>query len=248
MRYGRHQHAHEERDLLGQRTLADLLGVSRKAVEKAVEAGRLDTFDGLDGKPHLHRLVSVQQWTENKCAGKVTSVTRGQRAAGMDAEAAKAVAHLPLTNPGDSRAQAMAVERAKWDPSQGPLDLTRVAQEKRELGQSRAEKERFQARLVQLKVMEKEGDLLDKAVFFQRAYSLAASIKDKLNGIPPQVAPQIVSAVEESLVAAGLPAEQAREIITRANLSHTVREAIRQGVTRALRDLTSQPMEDLIHG
>lgn len=248
MRYKRHEHKHQEADLVSQRDMADILGVTKRVVEKAIESGRIDTFENHKGVPKLHNVVTLQQFTANKVASKVSTPTRGQARAGIDGLGAQAVAHLPLTNPLGTSNRGRRAEVPGWDPSQGPRDLTQVEQEKRELGKSRAEKDRLQARFIELRVLEKEGTLVDKQAFFQKAYSLTSAIKDKLNGLPPQTAPQIVSAIEEALVSAGLPALQVREILARSNMEHTVRESFRLGIVRALRDLTSKPLEELIRG
>lgn len=251
MRYKRHEHKHQEADLVSQRDMAVILGVTKRVVEKAIESGRIDTFENHKGVPKLHNLVTLQQFAANKVASKVSTPTRGQARAGMDGFAAQAVAHLPLTNPLGPQPTPKRGRRAEvpgWDPAQAPRDLTTAEHEKRELAMSRAEKERFQSRLTELKVLEKEGELVDKQKFFQKAYSLTSAIKDKLNGLPPQVAPQLVSAMEEALVSSGLPAPQVREILARSNMEHTVREAFRLGIVRALRDLTSKPLEELIRG
>lgn len=255
MRYKRTEHPYPDHELLGFRPVADLLGVSKTTIERALESGRIDQFEDSKGIPRFHQVVTPQQFHANKVSSKVSTPTRGQAAAGMDRMAAQAVAHLPLTNPGAAPAPKSRTKQAApqgpasaagWDPTKGPLDMTTAEKEKRELAMSRAEKERFQGRLVQLKVMEKEGSLVDKQAFYQKAYTLASSIKDKLNGLPPQTAPQVVAAIEEALAVAGIPATQAREILAKSNMEHTVREQIRLGITRALRDLTSKPMEELI--
>lgn len=238
--------------------MAELLGVSKRTMELCVESGRVDQFEDSKGVPKFHQIVTPQQFHANKVSSKVSTTTRAQTAAGMDNVAAQAVAHLPLSNPNgpesvrtvpkgrQPKAAASGTGSAGWDPTQGPLDLTAADHEKRELALSRAEKERHQARLVQLKVMEKEGTLLDKTIFYQKAYTLGATIKDKLNGLPSQTAPQVVAAIEEALVGSGIPVTKVREILAKANMEHTVREQFRLGVVRALRDLTSKPMEDLI--
>lgn len=255
MRYKRTEHPYPDHELLGYRPVADLLGVSKTTIERALESGRIDQFEDSKGIPRFHQVVTPQQFLANKATNMVSTPTRGQAAAGMDRIAAQAVAHLPLTNPGAAPAPKSRTKQAApqgpasaagWDPTKGPLDMTTAGKEKRELAMSRAEKERFQGRLVQLKVMEKEGSLVDKQAFYQKAYTLAASMKDKLNGLPPQTAPQVVAAIEEALAVAGIPATQAREILAKSNMEHTVREQIRLGITRALRDLTSKPMEELI--
>lgn len=255
MRYKRTEHPYPDHELLGYRPVADLLGVSKTTIERALERGRIDQFEDSKGVPRFHQVVTPQQFHANKATNMVSTPTRGQAAAGMDGLTAQAVAHLPLTNPGAAPAPKSRTKQAApqgpasadgWDPTKGPLDLTTAEKEKRELAISRAEKERFQGRLVQLKVMEKEGTLLDKSIFYQKAYTLGSSIKDKLNGLPSQTASQVVAAIEEALVGSGIPVTQVRELLAKANIEHTVREQFRLGVTRALRDLTSKPMEDLI--
>lgn len=255
MRYKRTEHPYPDHELLGYRPVAALLGVSKTTIERALESGRIDQFEDSKGIPRFHQVVTPQQFHANKATNMVSTPTRGQAAAGMDGLSAQAVAHLPLTNPGAAPAPKSRTKQARpwglaspsgWDPTKGPLDLTTAEKEKRELAISRAEKERFQGRLVQLKVMEKEGTLLDKSIFYQKAYTLGSSIKDKLNGLPSQTASQVVAAIEEALVGSGIPVTQAREILAKANMEHTVREQFRLGVTRALRDLTSKSMEDLI--
>ena len=255
MRYKRTEHPYPDNELLGFRPVAELLGVSKTTIERAMATGRIDQFEDSKGIPRFHQVVTPQQFHANKVTSKVSTPTRGQAAAGMDGLSAQAVAHLPLTNPGTAPAPKSRTKQATpqgqapaagWDPTKGPLDLTTTEKEKRELAISRAEKERFQGRLVQLKVMEKEGTLLDKSIFYQKAYTLGSSIKDKLNGLPSQTASQVVAAIEEALVGSGIPVTQVRELLAKANMEHTVREQFRLGVTRALRDLTSKPMEDLI--
>jgi hypothetical protein len=255
MKYKRNEHPYPDNELMGYRPMADLLGVTKRTMEVCVESGRVDRFEDSRGIPRFHQVLTPQQFHQNKVTSKVSTPTRGQAAAGMDGLSAQAVAHLPLTNPGASPLRRNYTQHAVtsglsedqgWDPTKGPLDLTIPDKEKRELAVSRAEKERFQGRLIQLKVLEKEGTLLDKSIFYQKAYTLGSSIKDKLNGLPSQTASQVVAAMEEALVSSGMPVVQARELLSRANMEHTVREQFRQGVTRALRDLTSRPMEELI--
>jgi len=239
-------HGAPDSDLITGAELSRVLGVTREAVSKAArnESGRLDVWEDSQGRPRFHAATASRQWLERKAANKVTTTTRGQAAAGFDHETAKAVAHLPLTNPAKIPAAALKT----WDPTKGPLDLTQVDGEKRELAQSRAEKERHAARLLQVKVWEKEGELVSKSAFYQKAYTLAAAIKDKLNGIPPQLGPQVVAMLEEVLVTSGQTPEAARAILVACTAEHRVRELLRGGITAALRDISAKPMEELIRG
>lgn len=238
MRFKRQDHPHPESELTSVRKVAELLGVSKTTLEKAVKSGRIDQFENAKGVAKFHQVITLQQFHQNKRTDKVSTPTRGQKAAGLDGLAAQAVAHQPMTNPGKS-------DQKRQAPTTN--DSTGIDLEKRELAQSRAEKERFQARLTELKVLEKEGTLVDKQAFFQKAYTLASSIKDKLNGLPPQVTPSVIAQVETALIdVGGLPPEKVREAVAKSNLSHTVRESIRTGVVRALRQLTDKPLEEVI--
>ena len=242
MNYLRVQHTHPDSELVSQRALAEKLGVTRKAIEKAIESGRIDTFENTKGVKKLHPTVSSEQFHTNKAKNKVTTPTRGQKSVGMDNLSAQAVAHLPMTNPGTPR-------NTQEKKSMSLRDAERiVSDEKESLASSRAEKEKHQARLAELKVLREEGTLVDKNEFFQKAYTVTTAIQDQLNGLAPQVTPQITSAVEEALVKSGLEPVKVREIMAKSDLGHTIREAIRTGVTKSLRDLTSKPLEDIFNG
>jgi hypothetical protein len=124
-------------------------------------------------------------------------------------------------------------------------DLPIEEVERKNLAVSRADRERHNARLLEIRVREKEGTLADRTVFYQKAYTVGNAIKDQLNGIPSQIGPVVVSAMEEALVQAGLSPEVARAAVDRGNLQHAAREALRLGIVRALRALTSQSVEDM---
>ena len=227
------EHRLHDHDLITAAELSRLVGVSRAAVSQCVreEHGRLDVYLNSKGEKRFHAELSVAQWTDRRAARKVSTPTQGQKAAGWDGMAAQAAAHLPLTRPQGSAPPAGA------DTQDG---------DRRELAQSRAEKERFSARLLEIKVRKEEGSLVSADLFFQKAYTLTVAIKDQLNGIPPQLGPSVVAAVEEGLVAAGMTAEQARAAIDRGNLHHVVREGLRLGIVRALRTLTEKPVRELL--
>ena len=231
MNYLRVQHIHPDNELISQRNLADILGVSRRTIERAIESDRIETFENTKGVKKLHPKISVQQFNQNKITSKVSTPTRGQKKAGMSGEDAQAVAHLPLTNPGS-------------DPN---LTDQIVTGEKRELALSRAQKEKHQSRLLELKVLEQEGTLVNKFIFFQKAYSLMASIKDKFNGMAPKIAPQIASSVEDALIESGMDPKKVREVMTKSKLEHLIREAIRSGVVESLREVSTTPLEEIIH-
>lgn len=232
---GTHPYADEE--LVTGSALADLLGVSREAVSKAVRtnSGRLDQWKDSEGRARFHPELSVQQWTDRRASNYVTTANRAQRGAGFTNEKAQAVAHRGVTNP---RAPGKATTREEpTDPEEA---------DRHNLAMSRADRERYNARLLEIRIQEKEGQLVDKATFFHRAHLVGNAIKDQLNGLPPQVGPVVVAAVEEALVAGGVAAEVVRAALVRSNLEHVVREALRAGVVRSLRTLTSKSVEELL--
>lgn len=234
------QHGYSDSELIKAKELAAIIGVSAVAISKAVNgaAGRLDIYLNSLGKVRFHPVESPRQWVGRRVNGAVQSPNQAQKAAGMGGLQVQATAHLGVTNP------LRTESTRKPPPDDGKTIEERAVQE---LAQSRADRERFNARILELRVREKEGELVDKAVFYQQAHAMMAAVKDQLNGLPPQISPGIVSHLEECMTSFGLSEEQAREIIVKGAVSHMVREAIRQGITRALRDITSRPVQELLH-
>lgn len=245
------QHGFRDDELINCAQLARLLGVSRPAVSQVTHerSGRLDLYLNSRGEVRLHPVHSVQQWSERRRASKVTTPTTAQAAAGLDNLGAMAVSHLPLVRPPAGAGPAQDGHRGPGRPkgsTAGRGTLEEAEEGKTELALSRAEREKFSARLLELKVRKEEGTLADRAVFYQQAYTLANSIKDQLNGLPPQLAPAIVSAVDEALASSGLQPVQIRAAFEKSRLEHAVREALRTGIVRALRALTDKPVEELL--
>lgn len=232
------QHGYHDEDLIDAATLAKIIGVSAVSISKVVngKSGRLDIYLNAAGKKRFHPRESPQQWVARRASNMVQSPNQAQKAAGMDGLAAQAIAHTGVTNPG-------AQPKRRGRPPEG---RTTIDQEAENLATARADRERFNARLQELKVREKEGELVDKATFYQKANVLMAGIKDQLNGLPPQIEPGIVAHLEECLTSFGMTDEQAREIITKGAISHVVREAIRQGIMRSMRELATKPVEELL--
>lgn len=258
------QHPYSDDELVTAADLSRLLGVSRAAVSQVVheESGRLDIFLDSKGQKRFHPVLSVAQWSDRRETRHINTPNRAQRAAGLTNEDAQALAHLPIAatrpvkaaakvkaKPEDVSSPSKTSEReATPEPPRSPLSIAgpELEAERHELAQSRAEKERHAARLLELKVRREEGALVDRSVFFQRAYTLSIAIKDQLNGIPSQVGPSLVSTVEEGLISSGLTPEASRAILDRSNMQHVVHEALRLGITQALRELSAKPLEDLI--
>lgn len=229
------QHGYRDEDLVDAATISKIIGVSAVSISKVVtgNTGRLDIYLDSKGKKRFHPRESPQQWVSRRASNMVQSPNQAQKSAGMDHLEVQATAHLGVTNPGSRRA-----------PDEPKLPA--VEQEKANLAMARADRERFNARLQELKVREKEGELVDKAIFYQKANILMAAVKDQLNALPPQIAPGIVAHIEECLTSFGMTDEQAREIIIKGSVSHIVRESIRQGIVRSMRELSTKTVEELL--
>jgi hypothetical protein len=245
-RFEQGQHPYPDEELVSGHRLADLLGVSKEMVSRVVRtrSGRLDEWIDTQGRIRFHPATACEQWTARRMHTKVTTPTQAQAAAGIGNHGAQATAHLGITNPSRGRTDRRAVREDGEQLEQLAGDLLNT--EKRTLAASRASKESAAAELLQIKVRQAQGQLVDRSVVYSKAYAVGNAIKDQLAGIPPQLAPQVVTALEDALVAAGMSAEQSREVTTRANVEHIVREGLRQGILRSLRELTSRPMESLL--
>lgn len=242
------EHPYTDAELVSGAQLAELLGVSKEMVsrENRTASGRLDQWIDSHGRVRFHPATACAQWVERRMSSKVTTPTRAQAAAGIDNDGAQATAHLGITNPGRPRPERRALPKTtKAEDLEGAAGEL-LGTEKRNLAASRASKESAAARLLEIKVRQAEGNLVDRAVVYSKAYSVGNAIKDHLAGVPPQLAPMIVAAVEEALLGAGVSPVQARELLDRARLEHVVREGMRQGILRALRELTARPVDELL--
>ncbi len=242
------EHPYTDAELVSGAQLAELLGVSKEMVsrENRTQSGRLDQWIDSHGRVRFHPATACAQWVERRMSSKVTTPTRAQAAAGIDNDGAQATAHLGITNPGRPRPERRALPKTMKAEDLEDAAGELLGTEKRNLAASRASKESAAARLLEIKVRQAEGNLVDRVVVYSKAYSVGNAIKDHLAGVPPQLAPVIVAAVEEALLGAGVSPVQARELLDRARLEHVVREGVRQGILRALRELTARPVEELL--
>lgn len=228
----RTQHEYPDDELISGVQLSELLGVSSPAVTKAKKCGRIDTFEDSHGNEMYHKVVSVQQWQLTKDRRKVTTPTTAQRKMGFDNLAAQATANdfnfdLPRGANGEPLPNSLKLDT---------VDMGQVIQERQELEVSKAELAQQNARIAKIKADMLEGKLVDKALAFNRVYSLAAEAQDKIVSTYAVLAPKIVGLVAQVLTANGFDEEKVRTLC--APLDHDIGEMIRKENLHALRSFT----------
>ena len=233
MNYPKSKHSYPDADLCNATALRAHLGVSGAAITKATYSGRLDTYENSKGKRMYHRILSVQQFRENRDRRHVTTPTQGQRRMGFDDLTAQAVAH-----------------DAEFDmPSEavGELqDLDAAALKRGDLAVSKAEKEFQMARLAKLRADEMEGRLVDKAKVAIKVYQIGADVQEKIMTVYSWLAPEIVGYFRELMMASGMENQKVVDLTMES--SHEIGEKIRRACLQALKDLTDKNEANILDG
>ena len=207
------------------------LGVSAAAINKANYSERLDTYENSRGKRLYHRILSVQQFQENRDRRHVTTATQGQKRMGFDNLTAQAVAH-----------------DAEYDmPSESVgeiVDIDEAVVKRGDLAVSKAEKEFQMARLAKLKADEMEGRLVDKAKVAIKVYQIGADVQDKIMTVYSWLAPEIVGYFRDLMVSSGM--ENQKVVDLTVDSAHEIGEKIRKACLKALKDLTEKKEEDIL--
>ena len=231
MNYPRSKHSYPDADLCNATALRAHLGVSAAAITKATYSGRLDTYENSRGKRLYHRILSVQQFQENRDRRHVTTATQGQKRMGFDNLTAQAVAH-----------------DAEYDmPSESVgemVDIDGAVVKRGDLAVSKAEKEFQMARLAKLKADEMEGRLVDKAKVAIKVYQIGADVQDKIMTVYSWLAPEIVGYFRDLMVSSGM--ENQKVVDLTVDSAHEIGEKIRKACLKALKDLTEKSEEDIL--
>lgn len=231
MNYPRSKHSYPDADLCNATALRAHLGVSAAAITKATYSGRLDTYENSRGKRLYHRILSVQQFQENRDRRHVTTATQGQKRMGFDNLTAQAVAH-----------------DAEYDmPSESVgeiVDIDEAVVKRGDLAVSKAEKEFQMARLAKLKADEMEGRLVDKAKVAIKVYQIGADVQDKIMTVYSWLAPEIVGYFRDLMVSSGM--ENQKVVDLTVDSAHEIGEKIRKACLKALKDLTEKKEEDIL--
>lgn len=238
----RKEHGFKDADLCNSVVLANILGVSQPAIAKAVKSGRIDQFENSKGRACFHRELSAEQFVTKKDRSRVTTTTRGQKAAGMTDSQAQSVARVVGSeNPNgglmqrmSERVQSNVQQISDWKSMFNDLEF--------DLETSRAVKETQMARLAALKADEKDGILVDKHLVFQKNYQATNEVQEKLTSLYAKIAPVIVGDFIDACVTAGLSADILGDI--KGQMEHSCGERIRVSIIDTLRELTDKMMNE----
>jgi len=238
----RKEHGLKDSELCNGSTLANIVGVSPAAINKATKSGRIDTFENSKGKAMYHRELSAEQFVTKKDRSQVRIATRGQRAAGMTNKEAQAASRVigsenpngGLLNRMNERISENVGQLNNWRAMFQDLDI--------DLETSRAVKETQMARLASLKADEKDGTLVDKHLVFQKNYQATNEIQEKLTSLYAKIAPVIVGDFIDACVSAGLSADILGDI--KGAMEHSCGERIRVSIIDTLRELTDKMMSE----
>lgn len=238
----RKEHGFKDSELCNGSTIANIVGVSPAAITKKTKNGTMDTYENSKGRACYHRELSVQQFLTKKDRSKVTTATRGQRAAGMSNSQAQSVSRVVgAENPNGGLMQRMSSRVAEnvqqisdWKAMFNDLEF--------DLETSRAVKETQMARLAALKADEKDGLLVDKHLVFQKNYQATNELQEKLTSLYAKIAPVIVGDIIDQCVNAGVNADVLGDI--KSQLEHSCGERIRISIVETLRELTDKMMSE----
>lgn len=252
MRVPHTKHKYKDSELITASQLAVACGVSDVSISKAKARGRIDTFENSSGKEMFHREFSVVQYKRSRDRRHVTTPTRAQKAVGMDAATAQAVAHdSAFDNP-----KALYGLAGFGASLEGVADLGEAFEGRQKLEISKAELVQYQARIAKNKAAEQEGRLVDKTLCYQRAYQIGSEIQEKIMNIYATLGPKIIGRISEAVASMKRIDENGNDVDAEFNIEnvqaalksmeHEVGEMIRNGCFAAIQELAEKTESDIL--
>ena len=149
--------------LISQSEFAKSIGVSRQAVSKAVQEGRIQLFlDHTDGKMKLNKDLASKQWRESTQPrienSKVQNTFRPQ------------VAMPPKTKPGDQ-----------------PIDPFDDDEEDSDYYGAKTETEKIKTQLLDLELKQKLGELVSADQVKKEGFKLGRVLRDSILNVPSMI-------------------------------------------------------------
>lgn len=160
-------------------------GCDEKAVRKAVAAGRISTINGM-----IDPVVADIQWAAN---------TRAR------ADSARPPAARPVEALGVNGSPAAALGASAAQP--GPADPTQPADEPTGYSVDRARREKYEADLAQMKLLELQGDLVRAVEVRAEMAKAIGQLRQNALQMPARLAPLITGEPDQAKVHAMLDAE-----------------------------------------
>lgn len=152
--------------------LATQLGVSRAAVYKAAETGRI-TYMTIDGQKMFDSVKAQRQWADNADLRHADRVRRNNIV--HNARQAR----IAETGEDSLQDESMPGEDIDFDSLPDNQQLT--------LAQAMAMERNYKARLAKLQFLEKQGDLVSREKQERQAFSLARGVRDAVMAVPDRI-------------------------------------------------------------
>lgn len=166
--------------LMGQREYARHRGCALRAVQKAIDAGRIKVVAGPDGKPKIDAEQADRDWVQNTDPAKQSLLY------------AASTASAPLAPlPGDEPAPPGAQAQAEDDPAAGQTEAYR---------QARAEREKVRLDRERLELEQLRGNLIDLGEAKRLAFSAFRELRDAVLNVPARIKDECAATSDALLV------------------------------------------------
>jgi hypothetical protein len=154
-----------------------MTGTTLRAVQKAIEAGRISTIPDEKGRPFIDPAVADLQWASNTDAeqclrGNTTQLAAGKVTNAANIGAAPQGTTMPSAAPGNTTAY--------WD--------------------AKTSREQSEARMAELNLQKMQGDLCDAAGTRRAAYDAGRMLRDMLLTIPTKIAPELADCTDRQTI------------------------------------------------
>lgn len=164
--------------LMGQREYARHRGCALRAVQKAIEAGRIKLVAGPDGKPKIDSEQADRDWVQNTDPAKQSLLYTVPTSAPPQA---------PL--PGDEPAAPPAT--GDDEPPAGQTEAYRLA---------RAEREKVRLDRERIELEQLRGNLIDLGEAKRLAFSAFRELRDAVLNVPARIKDECAATIDPLLV------------------------------------------------
>lgn len=164
--------------LMGQREYARHRGCALRAVQKAIEAGRIKLVAGLDGKPKIDAEQADRDWVQNTDPAKQSLLYTVPAAAPQQAQLV-----------GDEPAAQAA--SGDDEPPAGQTEAYRLA---------RAEREKVRLDRERIELEQLRGNLIDLGEAKRLAFSAFRELRDAVLNVPARIKDECAATIDPLLV------------------------------------------------
>lgn len=169
--------------IMSQRGYARHRGVAHRAVQKAIESGRITTVDGTPGGK-IDSAVADRQWAENTSHSHLRQPTKREKEGGPAAPEAPE----PDTAPAPIPPIAVPAPAPEDTSTPGATPRAQVrAEDKLTLNQASAEEKKFKALIAELEYEERMGLLVRAAEVEAGWAKIVALSRTKVLGLPSKI-------------------------------------------------------------